>query len=113
MKVLHNLPLNMNYNLFTLVVSLCLHLTKADVTIYNTLGSAQATPTGSSSSGVYTGPQAFNPVVLEPPPVPSPAPATNFHLPLQDGNFTGLSIRQPGTFVGFSIEFAVADQVSK
>ena len=85
-----------------------LSLVLAHVTVYNIDGPS---PTRTAAPGVYTGLQAFNPIVLEPPPVPSPPPPTKFDLRLKNGINLGLSIKQNGTFFGFSIEFASASEI--
>ncbi|KAF7974612.1 hypothetical protein HWV62_11580 [Athelia sp. TMB] len=69
-----------------------------------------ASATSSNAAAAYTGAAAYNPTVLNPPPVPSPAPG-NFDIQLQTGAVPGLSIPLPGSFFGFSVEFSVANQV--
>jgi hypothetical protein len=69
------------------------------------------TATSSAAAAGYTGAAAYNPTVLQPPPVPNPKPATNFNIQLQPGGMPGLSITLPSSFFGFSIEFSVANQV--
>ncbi|TBU60016.1 hypothetical protein BD310DRAFT_976178 [Dichomitus squalens] len=56
---------------------------------------------------------AYNNVRLQPPPLPSPMPATSFALtlPNQGQHMSGLSIPQRGDFYGFSIEMSVVEQV--
>jgi len=81
-------------------------LVNGEVTVYYQPGPYSPAP--SYGGGVYAGVQAFNPAVVEAPPVPSPAPNTSFSIRLD--NTTGLSIPHSGAFFGFSIEFATAWQ---
>lgn len=57
---------------------------------------------------------AFNNVTLNAPPVPNPAPPSQFDLHLDSNaqNVAGLSIHQAGSFLGFSIEMSVVNQIS-
>lgn len=51
---------------------------------------------------------AYNdPTTLNPPAIPSPAPATAFDLALPTSP-SGLSITHSGAFIGFSVEFSVS-----
>ncbi|KAI0772363.1 glycoside hydrolase family 79 protein [Trametes elegans] len=61
----------------------------------------------------YTGLPAYDPRVLDPPPLPNPLPANQFFIQLaQDAqNVQGLSIPLSGAFFGFSIEMSVVTQV--
>jgi hypothetical protein len=81
---------------------------QAAVTVYNQTPLGLATATANAAS--YTGAAAYNPTVLDPPPVPAP-PATTFTVQLQNGGVPGLSIPQHGSFFGFSIEMSVTNQV--
>ena len=58
-------------------------------------------------------PSAFNNVILKAPPVPSPPPPTKFALQLGSTaqSVSGLSIPHTGSFLGFSIEMSVANQI--
>jgi hypothetical protein len=100
--------------IYVFSLSLLLGLSSADVTVYNTAGQVPlqtATPGGTPP---YTGFQAYNPIQLVPPPVPSPAPPSTFQIQLQNGvSTTGLSIPHRGSFFGFSIEFSVVSQISE
>ncbi|KAG5638703.1 hypothetical protein H0H81_010928 [Sphagnurus paluster] len=78
------------------------------VTIYGQ--QTLTTSTTSAAGSEYTGPAAYNPTTLVPPPVPSPF-NTQFTLQLQNGGTNGLSIPVDGAFLGFSIEMSVANQV--
>lgn len=69
------------------------------------------TLTTSTRAAQYTGSAAYDPTVLKPPPIPNPAPNTNFGLQLYSGGMSGLSIKQHGAFLGFSIEFSVSNQI--
>ncbi|KIM82064.1 glycoside hydrolase family 79 protein [Piloderma croceum F 1598] len=89
---------------------------QANVTVYGTgtqnpfslSGSATATASGAAAN--YTGAAAYNPTVLNPPPVPDPKPPTSFDIQLQNGGMQGLSITLPDGFFGFSVEMSVANQ---
>ncbi|KAK7053820.1 Glyco-hydro-79C domain-containing protein [Favolaschia claudopus] len=60
---------------------------------------------------IYTGVAAYNPTTLAAPPVPSPAVLTTIPINLQNEGTPGLSIKQKGSFFGFSIEMSVSNQV--
>ncbi|EMD34946.1 glycoside hydrolase family 79 protein [Gelatoporia subvermispora B] len=85
----------------------------AGVTASATITSDTAAGTAVNDPGNYTGDAAFNPVILAAPPIPSPAPPTQFtvQLPNNAQNQPGLSIQQDGSFLGFSIEMSVVTQV--
>lgn len=57
---------------------------------------------------------AYNDIVLNAPPIPSPAPPTQFDVVLQNSaqDVPGISIPHSGDFYGFSIEMSVIDQLS-
>lgn len=81
------------------------------VTIYYPPGRQQAlSATDTAAAANYTGAAAYNPTVLNPPPVP-PGLTTQFNIQLQNGGTPGVSITQEGSFVGFSIEMSVVNQV--
>jgi len=63
----------------------------------------------------YTAAAYYDPTVLTAPPVPSPAPPTQFSLQLNNAAnaVQNLSIMLNGDFLGFSIEFSVINQVSQ
>lgn len=107
---------------------------RADVTIYGLTGQTTLAPvggSGSSSSAAqlatttsfvttpgppqYTGLAAYNPVYMVPPAIPDPPPANQFAIGVpSDGQLLpGLSVRQRGSFFGFSIEMSVANQLSE
>ncbi|EIN05129.1 glycoside hydrolase family 79 protein [Punctularia strigosozonata HHB-11173 SS5] len=81
------------------------------VTVYSqqTFGAA----TTSAAAASYTGAAAYDPTVLNAPAVPNPAPATQFSVQLQSqaSAVQGLSIPQSGSFLGFSIEMSVINQI--
>ncbi|GLB44466.1 putative glycosyl hydrolase family 79 C-terminal beta domain [Lyophyllum shimeji] len=79
------------------------------ITVYYQPGQEPLTATATANGGNYTGLAAYNPNMLAPPPVPSPL-NTNFSLQVQNGT-PGMSIPQQGSFLGFSIEMSVANQV--
>ncbi|CDO73856.1 Glycoside Hydrolase Family 79 protein [Trametes cinnabarina] len=104
----------------------CAAAAKAQVTIYGVFGStttaasSQSTPGPSSTiyqtvhgPATYTGLEAYNQVYLQPPPIPSPAPANQFtiSLPNAAAGMNALSVPQAPTFFGFSIEMSVANQL--
>ena len=93
---------------------------RGDVTIYGpigaiTSGAASATDGASTSAAATYIPAAFNTETLTAPAVPTPAPPTQFTVPLQNdaADVTGLSIEQSGSFYGFSIEISVANQIGE
>ena len=82
----------------------------AAVTIYTQVPFGTSTTTGSASP-TFTGAAAYDPTTLTPPPVPSPAIPNQFFIQLFSGGMQNLSIQQSGSFVGFSVELSVADQI--
>ena len=88
-----------------------LHVSQASITVYSQIPLGQATATAAAAN--YTGAAQYDPKVLTPPPIPNPAPSTQFTLQLQSSSqaVQGLSIMQSGTFLGFSIEMSVVNQV--
>jgi hypothetical protein len=84
------------------------------VTIYSQqpLGGT-ATSTSSGATASFTGAAAFDPTVLNAPAVPDPLPSMAFGIQLQSSTdgMAGLSIKQDGGFMGFSVEFSVINQV--
>ncbi|KAH9851266.1 glycoside hydrolase family 79 protein [Lenzites betulinus] len=102
-------------------------LVAANVTVYGQFGQTTVDPLQSGTSTAvsttsfvtvpgpphYTEPAAYNNIYMLPPPIPSPAPATQFAIgvPTSAQLMTGLSIPQKGTFFGFSIEMSVANQL--
>jgi len=82
----------------------------ASVTVYDYAG-AVASPTVSGVQPQYTGMQAYNPIELQPPPLPVPLPANAFNIAVHNAAPGGVSIELRGSFMGFSIEFSVLNQV--
>lgn len=81
------------------------------VTVY---GQAPLAATSTAPGAKYTGLKAYDPTVLNPPPIPNPAPAAQYTIQLiQNANgVTGLSVPTiSGSFLGFSIEVSVINQV--
>ncbi|KAJ7200294.1 hypothetical protein GGX14DRAFT_466601 [Mycena pura] len=74
-------------------------------------GQQAFTTTATASGASYSGVAAYNPSTLVPPPVPSPTILTTIPVALQNSGTVGLSIKQKGSFVGFSIEMSVTNQV--
>jgi len=85
-------------------------LTTIAVTIYYPPGQQPLSATGTALAANYTGAAAYNPILLNPPPVPSPF-TTQFNIQLQNGGTVGVSIPQEGSFLGFSVEMSVVNQV--
>jgi hypothetical protein len=91
------------------------------VTVYNQqpYGQMSASGTGTASASAaaasYTGAAAYDPTVLNAPPLPSPMPALQYSVWMAASNATvaNLSIPLAGTFFGFSIEFSVLNQVGE
>jgi hypothetical protein len=81
-------------------------LVSAKVTVYNTLGVTQPTATTAPSKA-----NAYNTIILDPPPLPTPLPPTSFQIQIDNSPPNGVSIKIPSNFFGLSIEFAVASQL--
>ena len=99
--------------LLVVTISLTLALsTTASVTVYYAKDqlALHATSTESAEGSAYTGAAAYDPTILEPPPVPNPSIPTTFDIQLQTG-ILGLSIPLSGSFLGFSVEFSVINEV--
>ncbi|KAF7322011.1 Glyco-hydro-79C domain-containing protein [Mycena kentingensis (nom. inval.)] len=89
-----------------------LHSALGSVTVYHVqqpLTTAPPTSTG-AAAGNYTGHAAYNPSTLLAPAVPTGI-MTNIPINLQNSGTTGMSIKQKGSFIGFSIEMSVTNQV--
>lgn len=85
--------------------------TLASVTVYSQQPLGDATK--SASAATYTGAAAYDPTVLTPPAVPQGfITQLSLSLPSTSNN---VSLSQPlkGSFLGFSIEFSVINQVCK
>jgi hypothetical protein len=117
--------LRLSHSLFAVLTSSAIGAHGA-ITIYNPTGqgpmheftateTTTTTATGSASASAattsYTGLAAYDPTTLVAPQLPNPAPATNFPIQLYAGGMDGLSIAQHGSFIGFSIEMSVSNQV--
>lgn len=93
-------------------IPLLFGVASASVTVWGT--GAQKALTAATTSGAaaanYTGAAAYNPTILNPPPIPSPGPG-NFDIQLETAAPAGVSIPLAGSFFGFSVEFSVANQV--
>jgi len=85
------------------------------VTVYYQAGTQSvlgASPTATSTSGNYTGPEAYSPVTLSPPAPPGPSAfPTQFNIQTTNAVPANASIPQNGSFFGFSIEMSVVNQV--
>ncbi|KAJ7752939.1 hypothetical protein B0H16DRAFT_1663031 [Mycena metata] len=85
---------------------------RGKITVYPTANQAAFLATASAvPPAQYSGVQAYSPVTLTPPPVPSPVIATTIPVQLRNAGTTGMSIPQPGSFMGFSVEMSVTNQV--
>ncbi|KAJ6577637.1 hypothetical protein B0H19DRAFT_932173 [Mycena capillaripes] len=82
--------------------------TDAAITVYQANNQAAFT---TAPGAKYTGVAAYNPTSLSPPPVPSPTMLTTIPITLQNSGTPNLSIKQKGSFIGFSIEMSVTNQV--
>ncbi|KAF8636113.1 hypothetical protein AX17_003816 [Amanita inopinata Kibby_2008] len=82
------------------------------VTVYHQKGQHPFATTSSLAPGAtYSGPAAYNPTTLVPPPAPTDLPL-QYNLQVQDGPAPpGASIPLLSSFFGFSIEMSVVDQV--
>ncbi|KAF7300999.1 Glyco-hydro-79C domain-containing protein [Mycena indigotica] len=80
-----------------LILSVVPHCVLGAITVY----SAQAT---------HVGLPAYDPATLIPPPAPTNV-MTSIPVKLQNSGTAGLSIKQKGSFIGFSIEMSVCNQV--
>ncbi|KAJ7064883.1 hypothetical protein C8F01DRAFT_1128585 [Mycena amicta] len=84
----------------------------ANVTIYGGNDPQAAFATTSLAPGAtYAGAAAYNPTSLAPPPLPTPGIATTVPVQLQNAGTPNLSIKHKGSFLGFSIEMSVSNQV--
>ncbi|KAG9124057.1 hypothetical protein FRC07_013010 [Ceratobasidium sp. 392] len=84
---------------------------KSAVTVYKVNEDpTTATPTASSPASEYTGSAAYDPTVLKPPAPPGDL-NRDFTVNLPQGGIAGLSIKQSGSYLGFSIELSVANRV--
>ncbi|KAH7339431.1 glycoside hydrolase family 79 protein [Rhizoctonia solani] len=92
-----------------LVVLACVwaRLTNA-VTVYG-VKSAKTIPTSQAYAAVATL-AAYDQTMLTSPSPPNPAITNNFLVQLYPGSMSGLSIKQSGSFLGFSIELSVVQQ---
>ncbi|KAJ7181191.1 glycoside hydrolase family 79 protein [Mycena filopes] len=82
----------------------------AEVTIYQT-NNDQAAFATTASGASYTGVAAYNPSTLARPPLPTSSVLTTIPVNLQNAGTPNLSIKQKGSFFGFSIEMSVTNQV--
>lgn len=79
------------------------------LTVYNYEGAVPTTVSGVTPA--YTGYLAFDPATLAPPALPTPAPSNTLNIALNAASPAGLSIKQNGSFFGFSIEFSLLTQI--
>ncbi|ELU40991.1 glycoside hydrolase family 79 protein [Rhizoctonia solani AG-1 IA] len=83
---------------------------KRSVTVYNP--TMTSTSTAAAADATYTGAAAYDTTVLNPPAPPTDL-VKDFPVQLLSGGMDGLSIKQKGSFMGFSIELSVADQIRR
>ncbi|KAJ7054036.1 glycoside hydrolase family 79 protein [Mycena amicta] len=88
----------------------------ASITVYHQqplgVGTTTATSsTGSAAAASYTGAAAYDPTILNPPPIPNPAPPSTFFQQLNSAPVPGVSVNQGGYFLGLSVEFSVINTV--
>ncbi|KAJ7364436.1 glycoside hydrolase family 79 protein [Mycena albidolilacea] len=86
----------------------------SSITVYHQQPFGATTTTsasGSAAAASYTGAAAYDPTILNAPPIPNPRPPTTFFQQLSSSPVPGLSIPQSGYFLGFSVEFSVINQV--
>ncbi|KAJ7146974.1 glycoside hydrolase family 79 protein [Mycena epipterygia] len=84
-------------------------LAHAEITVYHVNNQA-AFATATSVGGTYTGVAAYNPSTLVAPAAPTGV-MTTIPVALQNSGTVGLGIKQKGSFLGFSIEMSVTNQV--
>lgn len=107
----------MDYRGALLLLALTLHPCTASVTVYYQPAQSQlmvqaAMATLTAPGSHYTGLPAYNPVILQPPAPPGPsALPTQFGIALQSAVPPAASIPLNGSFMGFSVEMSVANQV--
>ncbi|KAJ7303068.1 glycoside hydrolase family 79 protein [Mycena albidolilacea] len=81
---------------------------RAAITVYQANNQAAFS---TAAGAKYTGVAAYNPTSLSPPPLPSPTVLTTIPINLENSGTPNLSIKQKGSFIGFSIEMSVTNQV--
>jgi hypothetical protein len=108
----------MSLSLLVTALSAAVASVGAQITIYGQIplehasrASATATTTGLAVN--YTGTAAYDPTVLHPPALPNPMPSLQYTVWMLEDTaaVANLSIPQRGSFMGFSIEFSVVNQV--
>ncbi len=96
------------------VISVLFLNVHGQVTVYKQQPLGPATTAASSAPAAdYTGAAAYNPTILNPPPIPDPLPPMAFGIQLQQGGTPGVSIAQTGAFFGFSVEMSVVNQACR
>ncbi|KAF7325829.1 Glyco-hydro-79C domain-containing protein [Mycena kentingensis (nom. inval.)] len=95
-------------SLFALLLAPC---TTAEITVYHDhQASFQTTSVSGAAPSEYTGLAAYSPTLLNRPELPNPGIQTTLQVALQNSPL-GLSVKQEGSFVGFSVEMSVSNQV--
>ncbi|KAG6808843.1 hypothetical protein H0H92_002618 [Tricholoma furcatifolium] len=92
----------MKYQIVFLGILQAFLTVSATITVYPTALTATAT----ANAANYTGAAAYDPTILQPPPVPSGL-TTQFVIQLQNGGTPNLSVQQNGSLVGFSVEITM------
>ncbi|KAJ7669142.1 hypothetical protein B0H17DRAFT_1018163 [Mycena rosella] len=90
------------------VVLLLLASAHCEITVFHANNQAAFTTAPGAS---YSGVAAYDPATLIAPPAPSPTILTTIPVQLQNAGTPNLSIKQQGSFIGFSIEMSVTNQV--
>ncbi|KAJ7331318.1 glycoside hydrolase family 79 protein [Mycena albidolilacea] len=83
----------------------------AAITVYQAGDQAAFTTASLASGATYTGVAAYNPTSMTVPPLPTASVLTTIPVNLQNSGTVGMSIKQKGSFFGFSIEMSVTNQV--
>ena len=102
--------------LCAVIWSLCaLRFARGAITVWSQVHLGDPTTSSSAAAANYTGAAAYDPTVLTAPAIPIPPPPNTFFIQLFSSNSSqgGLSILQEGSFLGFSIEMSVVNQVCK
>jgi len=92
---------------------LLLPLCNASITVYYQAGQTPLAQTTTTATGTaYTGLPAYDPTTLQAPAPPGPSVVpTEYALQLNASAPSGVGIAQNGSFMGFSIEMSVVNQV--
>ncbi|KAF7315155.1 Glyco-hydro-79C domain-containing protein [Mycena indigotica] len=92
-----------------LLLALSAHNALGEITVYHAQR-PMTTGVGSAGLPTHTGLPAYDPTTLNPPPIPNDIMKT-IPVNLLNSGTAGLSIKQKGSFMGFSVEMSVTNQV--